>query len=135
MKATLKHGYQKPEGLLGRHRDGITEKEEDIDVGTRHERYIEIYGAGCKQRNPSPCPHTEGDTEKHVAMTQQNTVMGRCKGTRSQQQHTAGEEAGGKDVSGESEGTSQLRETSKENPVRHRKAVWREVVWWALGGT
>ena len=48
---------------------------------------------------------------------------------------TAREEAGGKDVSGESEGTSKLRETSKENPVRHRKAVWREVVWWALGGT
>lgn len=43
MKGTLKHGYQKPEGLLGRHRDGVTEKEDEIDVGKRHERPEQIY--------------------------------------------------------------------------------------------
>lgn len=43
MKGTLKHGYQKPEGLLGRHRDGVIEKEDELDIGKRHERPGQIY--------------------------------------------------------------------------------------------
>lgn len=67
---------------------------------------------------------------------QQNTVMGRCKGTRvSSSTQRERRHVHGKDASREPEGTSQLRQTSKENPVSHSKAVWREEAWWALGGT
>lgn len=87
-KGTLKRGYQNAEGLLGRHRNDVTEKEDEIDVGTEHEGPGQIYretdeatGQDGDREIQVPCPHAAGDTEKHVAVTQQNTVMGTCKGT------------------------------------------------------